>query len=349
MKVFGVTEYKEVGDLSALKEYEVAKPSAPTGKDLLVKVKAVATNPIDYKRLGNLGNLTESYDGGEEKPLVVGWDASGVVEAVGDATTLFQPGDEVYFAGDFFRDGAFAEYVLVDERIVGHKPTNLTFAEAASAPLTSLTAWEAMVDQLKIPTDPALNKNKTILIVGGGGGVSTAAVEMAKRVLGFTTVIGTGSRPETVKYLKSLGADHVVNHHKSLTNQIQKDLDIEAVDYVVDAVSLTPELFTEYVALTKAFGGILSIWPSATVDLMQLFWKSINFSAVLMFTRPTLKNEQTEQQHKTLTRIAEFLESGTLSVRQTKSTPLTVENLREALTFQSTGKAVGKTTLYFEE
>jgi len=194
MKAFAVSEYKPVGDLTALKEVTVAKPTA-TGHDLLIRVKAVATNPIDYKRLGNLGNDKEPFEG--EAPLVVGWDAAGVVEAVGDETTgLFKVGDEVMFAGDFFRPGAFAEFVLVDERIVGPKPTSLSWSEAASVPLTSLAAWEALFDQLKISPNKEDNKDKVILITGGAGGVATAAVNIAKKVLGLT-VIATASREET--------------------------------------------------------------------------------------------------------------------------------------------------------
>lgn len=342
MRAFAIIEYKPVGDLSALKEVELPKPTA-VGRDLLVKVKAVATNPIDYKRLGNLGNHQEKYEG--EKPLVVGWDASGVVEQVGDGTSIFKVGDEVMFAGDFFRPGAFAEYVLVDERIVGPKPQALSWSQAASVPLTSLTAWEAMIDQLKISLNKEDNEGKTILITGGAGGVASAAVDIAHNVLGLK-VIATGSRPETVDYVKKLGADLVINHHESLTEQL-KAQDIEEVDYVFHCVDLTPELYEEFIALLKPFGGIVSIWPSAEVDLMKLFWKSINFSAVLMFTRPGLKNKATERQHDILTEVSKLLDAGVLHNRAKENTKMSVEALKKVLEKQASGKAVGKMTLEF--
>ncbi|CAB9525520.1 alcohol dehydrogenase-like protein SE_1777 [Seminavis robusta] len=309
-------------------------------------VKAVATNPIDYKRLANLGKHDEDFEA--QEPLTVGWDASGVVEQVGDETSLFQVGDEVMFAGDFFRAGAFAEYVLVDDRIVAKKPSKSSWSEAAAIPLTSLTAWEALVDQLKIPEDPEKNKGKTILITGGAGGVASSAVQIAKKVLGLT-VIATGSRVETVKYVKELGADHVINHRfPSMSAQVRSELDIENVDYIMHSVDLTPELFTEFVDLVKPFGGIVSVWPSATVDLMQLFWKSINFSAVLMFTRPTLKNDAAQRQHDILERVAELTDAGVLVSREKTTFKLTLDNLRKALELQASGKAVGKITLAFE-
>ena len=226
MKAFAVTEYKAAGDLSALKEAQVNNPDSPTGHDILVRVEAVATNPIDYKRLGNLGKHTEPFEGTE--PLIVGWDASGIVEEVGDEASLFQVGDEVMFAGDLFRPGAFAEYTLVDERIVGPKPSSLTWSEAASEPLTILTAMEALYDQLKVSPNKEEDNGKTILITGGAGGVSTAAVSIAKKVLGLT-VIATGSREESIEYIKKLGADHVVNHHENLTMLRKYDSDDDAI------------------------------------------------------------------------------------------------------------------------
>ena len=345
MKAFAVTEYKAVGDLSALKEVQVNNPDSPTGHDILVRVKAVATNPVDYKRLGNLGKHTEPFEGTE--PLIVGWDASGIVEEVGDETSLFQVGDEVMFAGDFFRPGAFAEYTLVDERIVVPKPSSLTWSQAASEPLTILTAMEALYDQLNVSPNKEEDNGKTILITGGAGGVSTAAVSIAKKVLGLT-VIATGSREESIEYIKKLGADHVVNHHESLTTQI-KDLGIENVDYILHTVDLTSELFTEFIALVKPFGAICSTSPSATVDLFQLLWKSIRFSAVFMFTRPGLKSEESKRQHDLLSQVSKLLDDGILTSRQTQTMALTAENLRKALELQASGKAIGKTTLHFEE
>lgn len=352
MKAFAVTSYKAMGDLSHLQEVSVPKPSVPTGHDIVIKVKAVATNPIDYKRLGNLGNMEADYE--VDGPLIVGWDAAGIVEQTGPDVTLFQTGDEVMFAGDFFRAGAFAEYTVADERIVAKKPSNLSWNEAAALPLTMLTAWESLVDQLKISTNKADNDGKTILVTAGAGGVGSAAIQIAKNVLGLT-VIGTASRAETIKYCKSRGADHVVSHREAFKPQLLAVLstsagDQSSVDYILHASDLTPELFTEFVDVVKPFGGIVCIWPSATVDLMQLFWKSINFSAELMFTRPGLKDNdaQISRQHEILTEVCKLVEQGVLTSAETGTKELTLGNLREVMDIQASGKAIGKMTLSFE-
>jgi NADPH2:quinone reductase len=343
MKAFAIDEYKPSGKLDHLKETEVPKPSA-SGNDLLVKVKAVATNPIDYKKLANLGDHEAKFEGA---PLVVGWDGSGVVEAVGDKCSLFKAGDEVFFAGDLFRPGCFADFVVIDERIVAKKPKNLSWSQAAAEPLTTLTAWEGMTDQLAIPVDPKANAGKVILITGGAGGVATIATQIAKKILGLT-VIATGSRPETINYIKEQGADHVINHHEPFVKQVN-DLGFTEVDYVFDCHGLTPELFTVFIEIVKPFGGICSIWPATTVDVFQLFFKSIKLSSELMFTRPGLRSDASLPQHHILTKVAAFHDSGVLKGRQNVNKPLTVENLRNALELQASGGAIGKTTLYFEE
>ena len=340
MKVIGVKEYKTFGDMSALQEFELPTPT-PTGNDILVKIKAVATNPIDYKALANLGKGEGKVEA--EDPLVVGWDASGVVSQVGPDTKIFKVGDEVMFAGDFFRPGAFGEYALVDERIVGRKPTNLTWSQAAALPLTSLTAWETMVDQMKIPMDKSQNSDKVILIVGGAGGVASTAIEMAKNVLGLK-VIATGSRPESIDYVKKMGADHVINHREPLLPQL-KEIGFEQVDYLMDTYGLTAELFSDYSEAVKPFGHLASIWPAAEVDLMKLFWKSINFSALLMFTRPTLPGDLRTRQHDILDSLATLVEAGTMTSKEMETSTFSVENLGKALKSQASGKTMGKITL----
>ena len=244
MKPFAVTEYKPVADKEdqvnkldyspARKEVQVNQLDyTPTAHDVLVRVKAVATNPIDCKRLGNLGNHTELFEGKE--PLVVGWDASGIVKDVGLETSLFKVGDEVMFSGNFFRRGAFAECKLADERIVRPKPSSFSWSETALEPRTIVAAKEALYDQLKVISNKEENHGKTILIMGGGG-----------------------------EYIKKLGEDNVLNHRESLTTQI-KDLGIENVDNILHTVDLISELSIEFVGLVKPFGGKCSIWPSESI------------------------------------------------------------------------------------
>ena len=194
-----------ISDENALYELDVAKPQ-PGARDLLVKISAIAVNPVDTKVRNGAPT---------DKPRILGWDAVGVVEAVGDEVTLFQPGDNVFYAGDITRAGSYAEYGLVDERIAGHKPRTLNDADAAALPLTSLTAWELLFDRLEVQPED----NAALLIIGAGGGVGSILTQLARKLTGLT-VIGTASRPETADWVRTLGAHHVVNHHQPLGEQL---------------------------------------------------------------------------------------------------------------------------------
>jgi alcohol dehydrogenase/NADPH2:quinone reductase len=135
-------------------------------RDLLIKIKSIALNPVDAKkRAGGKANISPS------NPLILGYDATGIVEETGPEVQFFKKGDEVYYAGDITRNGSNAQYQIVDERIVGLKPKNLNFNEAAALPLVTLTAWECLIESIKIPKDHTANKEKTILIISGAGGV----------------------------------------------------------------------------------------------------------------------------------------------------------------------------------
>lgn len=343
MKAFAADAYKPVGDFSALKECELPKPTA-TGRDLLVQIKAVATNPVDYKVLANMGQGTDRpVPGGY---LTVGYDAAGIVEAVGEEVSLFQVGDEVYFAGHMSRPGSFAEYTVVDERIVGRKPANLSFREAASVPLTTLTAFEALLEHLHIPRNPETNAAKTILISGGAGGVASVAIEIAKKLLGLT-VIATSSRDETAQKVKELGADHVINHRQAMPPQIRA-LGIDQVDYILCCADLTPELLADYSDILMVWGKMCTITPvPPSSNFMSFFMKSQSLAFELMFARAGLRNEASKRQHEILQEAATLLEDGILTCREGVSQPLNLANLIEALELQKSGQAIGKITLYF--
>ena len=205
MKAVALTRYLPIDNPDSLLDIELEIPK-PLSRDVLVKVHAIAVNPVDTK-------VRKPKDKVETTPKVLGWDAAGEVIAVGDAVTLFKVGDFVYYAGDITRSGCNAEYQVVDERIVGHKPNSLNFEAAAALPLTAVTAWEALFDRLGIAQDLASNKVKSILIIGGAGGVGSIAIQLAKKVAGLK-VIATASRPETIAWVKNLGADEVINHHQ---------------------------------------------------------------------------------------------------------------------------------------
>ncbi len=220
MKAVALTHYLPVDNPKAFLDVELPKPSA-AGRDLLVSVRAISVNPVDTK-------VRSPKEKIEDSPRVLGWDASGIVEAAGPEVTLFKPGDEVYYAGDITRSGSNAEFQLVDERIVGFKPKSLSFAEAAALPLTTITAYEAFFDRLGIDRDGA-DAGQSVLIIGAGGGVGSIAIQLAKAA--GLVVIATASRPETESWVRELGADHVVNHRQPMVEQVRA-LGFDHVDHV---------------------------------------------------------------------------------------------------------------------
>lgn len=222
MKAIGLTRYLPISNPGSLVDIELDKPT-PTGRDLLVKIEAIAVNPVDTK-------VRAPKDKIEETPRVLGWDAAGVVEAVGPDVTLFKAGDPVYYAGDITRQGVNSEFHLIDERIVGAKPKSLDFTHAAALPLTTITAWEALFERLGVSAE-GKDAGKSVLIIGGAGGVGSIGIQLAKRVAKLQ-VIATASRPESAKWAEDLGADHIVNHFDDIPKQM-KAIGFPEVDYVL--------------------------------------------------------------------------------------------------------------------
>ena len=211
MKAVGFKTSLPIKEEGSFIEFETTKPT-PGANELLVKIMAVSINPVDYKiRENSAKNIVL------ETPKIIGWDAAGIVEAIGDKVQLFKVGDKVFYAGDITKQGCNAEYQIIDERIVGKKPSSLSYEAAAAIPLTGLTAWEILFDRIRI--SPEKDKGKSILIIGGAGGVGSVAIQLAKKVAGLQ-VIATASRPESIEWCKQLGADVVVNH-KDLISEVR--------------------------------------------------------------------------------------------------------------------------------
>ena len=229
MKAIALTRYLPISDPQSLVDVELPKPS-PLKNDLLVRVEAVSVNPVDTK-------VRAPKEKVEPEPKVLGWDAAGVVEAVGNAVTRFKVGDEVYYAGDVTRAGCNAQFQAVDERIVGRKPNALSFAEAAALPLTTITAWETLFDRLGLDFEKG-GRDRTLLIIGGAGGVGSIAIQLAK--IAGLTVFATASRPETVKWVLGLGADEALDHRKPLPAQLNS----WAVLQNISSIDLKPSLIT---------------------------------------------------------------------------------------------------------
>ena len=201
MKAIAYRQSLPITHDEALIDIDLPAPQAQ-GRDLLVAVKAISVNPVDVKIRANAPPA-------EGAAKVIGWDAAGVVQAVGPDVTMFKPGDEVWYAGDLTRAGTNSELHLVDERIVGHKPRTLDFAQAAALPLTAITAWELLFERLQVSRDKGVT-GKSLLVIGAAGGVGSILVQLARQLTGLT-VIGTASREDTAEWVKELGAHHVID------------------------------------------------------------------------------------------------------------------------------------------
>jgi len=331
MKAVALTHYLPITDPQSLFDVELLKPS-PAGQDLLVRVEAISVNPVDAKMRVRMGQV-------ETAPRVLGWDAAGVVEAVGTAVTRFKPGHEVYYAGDITRPGSNAEFQLVDERIVGRKPRTLSFAEAAALPLTTITAWEAFFDRLNIDRHGG-NRGQSMLIIGGAGGVGSIAIQLAK--LAGLIVIATASRSETREWAVNLGANHVVDHRQSLSAQLT-ELNFRDVDFIAN-FSNTDAYWNVMAELIRPQGRIVSIVENKSpLDLNLLKSKSATFVWEYMFTRAMYQTADMAAQGRLLDEAAELVDAKKLSTTLFETlSPINAANVRQAHARLESGHMIGK-------
>jgi len=335
MKAVGLYKYLPIDHPESLIDLELPRPE-PRGRDLLVRVKAISVNPVDAK-------VRAPKEKVETEPKILGWDAAGVVEAVGEQVSLFSAGDEVYYAGSITRQGCDSEYHLVDERIAGRKPRNLSFEEAAAMPLTTLTAWEALFDRMRIARS-ASPRAKSLLVVAGAGGVGSIAIQIAKQVAGLR-VIATASREDSEAWCYELGADAVINHHEPLKRELQ-GIGAAEVDYVLCAAS-TEDYFPRLPDVLAPQGKICFIvGAKAPLNLGVLQGKSASICWELMFTRSTFQTPDMQTQHDILNEAAGLLEEGKLRHTMKESYgPLNAANLRRAHATIEVGKMIGKLVL----
>ncbi|MEP4891813.1 MAG: zinc-binding alcohol dehydrogenase family protein [Aliiglaciecola sp.] len=338
MKAIGYTQSLPINNPQSLVDIELPKPSA-SGHDLLVQVKSIAVNPVDYKIRQNV----EPDNGGYK---VIGWDAVGEVIATGELVSHFNPGDKVYYAGDLNRSGSNAEYQLVDERIVGNKPRSLSDSEAAALPLTTITAWELLFERLSIKQQHANDKEQSsdiILIVGAAGGVGSMLVQLAS-VLTGATVIATASRESSAQWVKKLGADYVVDHSKPLKNQIEQ-LNIGQVTHVA-SLTHTDSYLDSYVDLLVPMGKIALIDDPESLDITKLKPKSLSLHWEFMFTRSMFQSKDLNEQHHILNKITDLIDQGYIQTTVGKNLgTINAENLRAAHEALESGKSIGKIVL----
>jgi NADPH2:quinone reductase len=335
MKAIGLYRYLPIEDPQSLIDLEIETP-VPGAHQLLVRVKAIAVNPVDVKtRAPKAQN--------ETIPRILGWDVAGVVEAVGPDCTLFKPGDAVYYAGDWLHPGAYSEFHLVDERIVGRKPERLDFAQAAALPLTTITAWEGLFDRLLIAQKPEKNRGKSILIINAAGGVGSIATQLAHWA--GLTVIGTASRPTSIQWLKEHGADYTIDHRQSLASQLQQ-LGYTTVDYILCLKNIAQHWDT-IIDIIAPQGKICLIDDVyGPLDVRALQPKSITVAFENVFTRPNFQTADMLEQHHILCQVAELVDMGVIQTTLTERlSPITASTLRQAHAKVETGEMIGKLVL----
>lgn len=299
--------------------------TAPRGYDVLVDVHAVSVNPVDVKTRATFAEA--------EAPRVLGFDAAGVVVAVGESVSNLVPGDEVFYAGSIARPGANTGLHLVDARIVAGKPRSLDFAEAAALPLTAITAWEALFERLLL----SQATHGTLLVVGGAGGVGSMAIQLAS-ALTSVTIVATASRPESREWVAQLGAHHVVH-----PDRLADDLDVVAprgVDWVLS--SFTAGRGATLASVLRPFGEIVVIDSMASDDVMAFKPRSQTVHWEYMFARP-IHDPSSIAQHQLLERVADLVDRGQLrSTATTVLHPLDADRLREAHRMVETSSTIGK-------
>ncbi|SCB75040.1 zinc-binding alcohol dehydrogenase family protein [Kosakonia oryzendophytica] len=332
MKAIAITHAARHGsNLDFLTDIDLPQPEAHD-HDLLIEVKAVSVNPVDTKVRAGFNADT---------PRVLGWDAVGVVKAVGEAVTLFQPGDEVWYAGALTRPGSNSEYQLVDERIAALKPKTLDNASAAALPLTAITAWELLFDRLGVQEKG--NEGDVLLIVGAAGGVGSILTQLARKLTRLT-VIGTASRPASQQWVKERGAHYVIDHSKPLTEELAR-IGIKQVSHVASLTN-TEDHYQQLINALQPQGKLALIDDPQSLDALPLKVKSISLHWEFMFTRSMFTTADIIAQHQLLTRVATLIDEGVLKTTLGEHFgAINAANLRKAHALLESQRAVGKIVL----
>ena len=325
MRAVGYRKALPISDPASLEDLEVPVPE-PGPRDLLVRVEAVSVNPVDVK-------VRASSDPGGE-PTILGYDAAGTVVATGSDVQLFTAGDEVYYAGSIDRPGTDAQFHVVDERITGHKPPSLTFAQAAALPLTTITAWESLFDRFRLNPE----SSGVLVVLGAAGGVGSMITQLT-RALTRMVIIGTASRPESQQWVREMGAHHVIDHH-DLVDGV-RGITPDGVTHVFSAH--TAGSIGDFAEILRPYGAVVAIDDPQGLDIYPLKNKSISFSWEFMFTRPLYQPPDLVEQHELLDRVASMVDQGTIRTTLTQQLgPISAATLREAHTLVEGGRMTGK-------
>jgi zinc-binding alcohol dehydrogenase family protein len=334
MKAVGYKKSLPIDNPEALIDFEAAKPE-PRGRDIRVAVKAISANPVDYK-------VRKRAAAPEGEMKILGYDAAGIVDAVGPDVTLFKPGDEVFYAGSILRQGTNSEFHLVDERIVGRKPKSLSFAYAAALPLTSITAWELLFDRFGVAPGKSVDP-RTLLITGGAGGVGSILIQLARRLTGLT-VVATAARPESQKWCLDLGAHAVIDHSKPMKEQIEQ-LKLPPVALVA-SLTFTDRHYkaiADFMAPQGKFG-LIDDPPEFNVSAFK--GKAISIHWESMFTRSSFQTADMIGQHELLNDVSDLIDKGVLRTTLDQSLgTINAANLKRAHALLESGQSRGKIVL----
>ena len=306
----------------------------PGPHDLVLRVEALAVNPVDTKVRAGIP------PDGERR--ILGWDAAGVVESCGEAVTRFQPGEAVIVAGDIRRPGCYAERLSVDARLCGRKPQNLNWAEAAALPLTTLTGWEGLFEGIGFDPGGA-DAGRSLLILGGAGGVGSIAIQLARHA--GLRVIASASRPESQAWVRQLGAEAVVDHHQPLAPQLQA-LGFAQVDAIANFAD-TDAYWDQMGALIRPHGSLLAIVGNrGPLSMDRLKQKSVRLCWEFMFSRCAEGGDGQLEQGRILDRLAELVEAGVIrtTLKQTLG-PISAASLQQAHELLASGRTLGKIAL----
>ncbi|MCZ4255461.1 zinc-binding alcohol dehydrogenase family protein [Sulfitobacter sp. G21635-S1] len=335
MRAIGYQTPLPIADDNSLVDTDLPRPT-PSGRDLLVEIKAISVNPADTKVRANVRPEADSWK-------VLGWDAAGVVVEAGPDASLFKPGDEVFYAGSITRPGTYAEYHVVDERIVGRKPKTLGWPEAAALPLTAITAWETLFARLDVKGRAVPGAAHAILIIGGAGGVGSITIQLARKLTDLT-VLATASRPETKAWATELGAHHVVDHSKPLAKEVEA-LAIGAPGFVFSTTN-TDQHLDEIVELIAPQGRFALIDDPAALNVNPFKRKSASVHWEFMFTRSMFGTADIAEQGVLLNEVSRLVDAGTIRTTLAENFgPINAANLRRAHALIESGKAKGKIAL----
>jgi zinc-binding alcohol dehydrogenase family protein len=329
MRAIGSHDGLPISDPQSLIDVELPTPRLRP-RDVLVRVQAVSVNPVDIKRRAALEH--------SDTPVVLGYDAAGIVEEAGPEVSTLAVGDEVYYAGDVTRQGSNAELQAVDERIVAYRPGSLSFAEAAALPLTSITAWETLFDRFRLES----GSTGRLLLVGGAGGVGSVMIQLAKQLTELE-VLATATRPESRDWVCALGADHVVDH-QDLVDSVRSH-GVDEVDYIFSPHSR--DNIDAYAEIIRPFGEITAIDEPEGLDLLPLKTKSVAWHWELMFTRSLFATPDMIEQKHLLSRVARLVDEQRLRTTVTESIDdFSAAGLRRAHELVESGRMTGKVVVY---